>query len=235
MRVTLSRLFALVALSCLASFGMARAQNAVVVELFTSQGCSSCPPADKLLGELAKRDNVIALAMHVDYWDYLGWKDTFASPENTKRQRQYAAKGKRRSIFTPEAIIMGEDSLVGHSKRKIEASLKAHGAAARSVEVAAKAGSGVIAIAVRSYGDNVAISRILLASIMPHSEVEILRGENRGKSIYYHNIVTDLAEVAVWDGKGETRFNARMGQGEPYAVLVQDAVTGKILNAVKVR
>ena len=82
------------------------ADSPVVVELFTSQGCSSCPPADKMLHALAKRDDVIALALHVDYWDYIGWKDQFAQAKFTKRQRNYAALGNRRSIYTPQMIVM---------------------------------------------------------------------------------------------------------------------------------
>jgi len=93
--------------------GQANADGPVVVELFTSQGCSSCPPADKILGELAKRDDVIALSLHVDYWDYLGWKDDFASPAHTARQQGYATALGERMMFTPQMIIGGTDSVVG--------------------------------------------------------------------------------------------------------------------------
>src|SRR5690606_9121092 len=86
----------------------------VVVELFTSQGCSSCPPADALLSELAAQPGVIALALHVDYWDYLGWKDSFASPAFSARQKAYAKSFGRRSIFTPQMVVQGRQALVGH-------------------------------------------------------------------------------------------------------------------------
>ena len=85
------------------------AQTPVVLELFTSQGCSSCPPADALLAELAERPDIIALALHVDYWDYLGWKDSFGSPKYTARQRAYAKAARSRSVYTPEMVVQGED------------------------------------------------------------------------------------------------------------------------------
>ena len=96
-----------------ALFVPAHAQSPVVVELFTSQGCSSCPPADALLHELAGRDDVIALALHVDYWDYIGWEDAFADPAHTQRQRQYALEAGRRSVYTPQMVINGQTAIVG--------------------------------------------------------------------------------------------------------------------------
>ncbi|MBT5374998.1 MAG: DUF1223 domain-containing protein, partial [Rhodospirillaceae bacterium] len=89
----------------------------VVVELFTSQGCSSCPPADAFLNDLSRRDDVIALSLHVDYWDYIGWEDPFATPESTNRQRRYAPVLAARSIYTPQMVIDGAAHEVG-SKRK---------------------------------------------------------------------------------------------------------------------
>lgn len=97
---------------CFAAPGFAQ-RAMVVVELYTSQGCSSCPPADALLHDLAEREDVIALALHVDYWDYIGWKDEFAHPQHAQRQRAYAQKAKRRSIYTPEFIVQGQTDVVG--------------------------------------------------------------------------------------------------------------------------
>ena len=104
----------------------ATAQSPVVVELFTSQGCSSCPPADKLMHELAKRDDVIALALHVDYWDYIGWKDVFAQPEFTARQRAYARLGNRKMIYTPQMVINGRDHVVGSNPKDTNALISSH-------------------------------------------------------------------------------------------------------------
>lgn len=110
----LGTLFALWAAASVVTAPAASAdEKTVVVELFTSQGCSSCPPADALLAELDKSADVIALALHVDYWDYIGWKDSFADPENTERQRGYARAAKARSIFTPQMVIGGVDHVIG--------------------------------------------------------------------------------------------------------------------------
>ena len=99
---------------------LAHAQaSPVVLELYTSQGCSSCPPADALFADLARRDDVIALALHVDYWDYLGWRDAFARPRHTARQKAYAKAARSRTIFTPEMIVQGEDRLKGHAAAAI--------------------------------------------------------------------------------------------------------------------
>ena len=104
-----------------------RAQPApVVVELFTSQGCSSCPPADALLAELAGAEGVIALALHVDYWDYLGWTDSFAAPKHTERQRAYAKAAKSRTIFTPQMVVQGSERLKGHDAERIRNRIEAH-------------------------------------------------------------------------------------------------------------
>ena len=120
------RLFAaLLAAASLAPV-LAQAQaSPVVLELYTSQGCSSCPPADALFADLARRDDVIALALHVDYWDYLGWRDDFARPRHTARQKAYAKAARSRTIFTPEMIIQGEDRLKGHAAAAIVADIAA--------------------------------------------------------------------------------------------------------------
>ena len=109
----MKRIGSLLVAAWLAMSGTPAVAESVVVELFTSQGCSSCPPADEIFGELAQDDRVIALAYHVDYWDYLGWEDAFASPEHTARQRAYAhAKGER-TIYTPQIVVGGVDHAVG--------------------------------------------------------------------------------------------------------------------------
>lgn len=128
-------LAALLAAACLAPT-LTRAQAApVVLELFTSQGCSSCPPADALFAELARRDDVIALALHVDYWDYLGWKDEFARPRHTARQKAYAKAARSRTIFTPEMIVQGEDRLKGHDAAAILADISSRQHAAPGAEL----------------------------------------------------------------------------------------------------
>ena len=111
--------------------GLAQAGGPVVVELYTSQGCSSCPPADAFLArELANRDDVIALALHVDYWDYIGWKDDFADPQHTDRQRDYARAAGQRTIYTPQMIIAGKDHVIGSHPAEVKKLIRAHASAA---------------------------------------------------------------------------------------------------------
>ena len=115
MRPTPKFVFALALAAALAP--AARAQHSpVVIELFTSQGCATCPPADTLLDQLAARPGIIALALHVDYWDYLGWKDAFAQPQFSDRQKAYAKSRRERSVFTPQMIVQGADPVIGHDE-----------------------------------------------------------------------------------------------------------------------
>ena len=104
---------------------VAETRGQVVVELYTSQGCNSCPPADRLLGKLAARDDLVALTFNVDYWDYLGWKDTLAQPAHTERQRHYAAALHNRSVYTPQIVIGGRQHAVGSDAAAVEAAIEA--------------------------------------------------------------------------------------------------------------
>jgi hypothetical protein len=133
---TLSALFAALWIGL---SGSAQAQNQpVVIELFTSQGCSSCPPADAFMHKLAQRSDVIALSMHVDYWDYIGWKDEFGRPENAARQRAYAQTAGRRSVYTPQMIIAGEDSVVGTHPMDVADLIRKHSADTKDVAMKAR-------------------------------------------------------------------------------------------------
>jgi hypothetical protein len=125
--VTLMRTSAAIALGALLAAGPAAAETRAVIELFTSQGCSSCPPADALLAEYADRDDVLALSFNVDYWDMLGWKDTLASHDNTERQRNYALARGDGQVYTPQAVIDGRTHVVGSNRDAIEAALDANG------------------------------------------------------------------------------------------------------------
>ncbi|MDN2565642.1 DUF1223 domain-containing protein [Aquibium sp. A9E412] len=217
----------------------ARAQTATppvrgVVELFTSQGCSACPPADALLGEWARSDDVVALGYHVDYWDYLGWKDTFASPQNTQRQRDYAARLDG-SVYTPQAVVNGGVHLVGSHREAIEARLAAE--APLPVPVVVRETGPTIVIETGAADGHAA--HVVLAYFKPRAAVDVARGENRGRRLTYWNVVTDLHTVGMWHGRAQ-RYElpaselARKG-ASGCAVLLQTADAagrpGRVLGA----
>ncbi|MEO1549430.1 MAG: DUF1223 domain-containing protein [Pseudomonadota bacterium] len=222
------------ALVALLPLGAMAQNNLVMVELYTSQGCSSCPPADAFLGQLDTREDVLALAFHVDYWDYLGWKDEFGKASHTKRQRTYAALGKRRSIFTPEMIIGGSTSLVGHAKRKINAELKAQAATAPLVRLGLQQTQGSVVITLSPISQT-GPATVYLVSYQPKTQVAIKKGENRGHRLTYHNVVLDLVPLGKWSGTGEAQFEATPQNAQArHAVFVQAAPQGAILAAAKV-
>jgi hypothetical protein len=171
-----------------------------VVELFTSQGCSSCPAADKLIGEYAKRDDLLVLSFNVDYWDYLGWKDTLASPDNSDRQRAYAAARGDNDVYTPQVIVNGRDYVVGSDKAKIENALTTSAPLPIGIDLSEKED----AITVHIGEDKmVTHNRATLWLVFYKEEVSvpIERGENSGKTITYTNVVRKLRPIAMWKGE----------------------------------
>lgn len=189
-----------------------------VVELFTSQACSSCPPADAVLGRLVREGHVIALAYHVDYWNYLGWRDTFSSKEFTERQYGYARTLGRENVYTPQAVIDGRDHAVGSNQGAIERKLDAFAAAGNglSVPVTARQSGGKITISV---GRGTGSADILLVYFDNKSTVAIPRGENRGRTVTYWHVVRDVQTVGMWDGKA-------MNMMMPASVLKRSASGG---------
>ena len=176
------------------------AEPKAVVELFTSQGCSSCPPADKLLGELAADDDLIALTVPVTIWDYLGWADTLASPAMTERQIAYArARGDRR-VYTPQVVVSGLDAVVGSDRRAIRAAIRDIGPLPLPVALGKVAGSLKIDVG-GSDAAGITEATIWLMYFDPAVTVPIGRGENRGRTITYHNVVGDMQVLGMWRGK----------------------------------
>lgn len=230
-------------LSSSAVLAQQRAQRPLgVVELFTSQGCSSCPPADRLLSDMVRGGDVVALAYHVDYWDYLGWKDTLATEETTKRQRDYA-QALDSTVYTPQMVINGRTHFPGARGEEIESSLNA---------MAGTSDGLTVDITVSETADSVIIdtgsasgkakAHVVLVYFTPRQAVEIKRGENDGKSIEYWNAVTDLQTIGMWDGKAQ-RFELPRSEVEKLgggcAVLLQvmeeGVRPGPILGAAMVR
>ncbi|MGA8899894.1 DUF1223 domain-containing protein [Bradyrhizobium sp.] len=175
-----------------------------VVELFTSQGCSSCPPADKIIGELAKDPSVIALSMPIDYWDYLGWKDTLADARFSARQKAYSLMRGDRDVYTPQAIVNGEAHVIGSDRAGIEraigATRKSDGV--MSVPVSMKLSGGHITVSVADASKPPAAmhGEVWIYSISKAVPIAIGRGENSGRELTYYNVVRDVLKVGDWNG-----------------------------------
>jgi len=203
-------------------------ERPVVIELYTSQGCSSCPPADALLQELATRDNVVALALHVDYWDYIGWKDKFADPEHTKRQRLYASVAGRRMIYTPQMIINGQEGVVGNRPRDVNELIRKYASKESYVDLDVTRTGDSLRITAKAMDGLTGTMSIQIARYRPKSTVDITKGENAGRTLNYSNIVTELTEVATWDTRRPLDVKALAQGDQPIVVLVQRDGLGPI-------
>ena len=222
------------ALACLMA-GPAASDSPVVVELFTSQGCSSCPPADALLQEFARRDDLIALGLHVDYWDYLGWTDEYASPEYTRRQKAYSRANGDRMIYTPQMVIDGVVRLPGNRALSVQRAIderqmvKGEGPdiaiSRRGMTVEIEAG------AERLPGGPV---EVMVASFDPALDVAVTGGENAGHHLEYTNVVTKLMPVGRWDGTSRLKVAVEMPEG-PVAVFLQKPGMGEVIAAAQLR
>lgn len=211
-------------------------ENPVLVELFTSQGCSSCPPADALLHELAQREDVIALAFHVDYWDYIGWKDSFGDPKHAERQRAYASTAGRRTIYTPEMMVQGQSEIVGAKPMKLAKAIAQHARADQKVALKASRSEDQLVITAQMLnGATGGKMQVYVLRFTPNESVEIKRGENRGKTLKYANIVSDLTAVAHWDGAAPLTLDYVVTGDKPVVVIIQGAEAGPVLAAVVVR
>jgi len=182
----------------------AQADPRAVVELFTSQGCSSCPAADKVLGELAKDPNVIALSLPIDYWDYLGWKDTLADSRFTARQKAYSRARGDRDVYTPQMIVNGSAQVIGSDRAKIAGAIdttkKADGVMSVPVSVSLSGKQINVSIAASSKGPAAKHGEVWICSVSKSVPILIGRGENRGREVTYHNVVRNLLKVGDWNG-----------------------------------
>ena len=182
----------------------AHADPRAVVELFTSQGCSSCPAADNILGELAKDPSVIALSMPIDYWDYLGWKDTLADARFSARQKAYSHMRGDRDVYTPQVIVNGSVHLIGSDRAGIEGAIgdtkKADGV--MSVPVSMTLAGKQISVSVASSGTASAEAHgeVWICSISKAVPISIGRGENSGRQVTYYNVVRNLLKIGDWNG-----------------------------------
>ncbi len=206
----------------------------VAVELFTSQGCSSCPPADALIEKLAKEPNIIAITRPVTYWDNLGWKDTLGREANTVLQRSYAARGGEGSgVYTPQAMVQGEAATVGSSEAKLRRLIAAE---------KQKPGPAIAARATADGGRTIMIAQpvkasasVLVVAMKSEAVVRIGAGENGGRVVRYTNVVLAETEVGRWQGGSATitvpgRIMKQPG-ADRYAILLREGAAGRIVAA----
>ena len=174
-----------------------------VIELFTSQGCSSCPPADKLLATLAKDPSVIAISLPVDYWDRLGWKDTLAKHAFTERQQAYAAVRGDGQVYTPQAVVNGSEHAVGSQASAVEAAI---GATQQNLRVAlnAERKADNLLVSIGASEGQAVEGTVLLLPVLDSREVAIGRGENARSKVTYTNVVRDIIPAGQWSGKALT-------------------------------
>lgn len=221
----------------LAAGAQAADRPLVVVELFTSQGCASCPPADKFLAHLAQRDDVLALSLHVDYWDYIGWADSFARPEHTSRQRAYSQAAGLRSIYTPQMIIAGSDHIIGFKPMEVADYIEMYHDKPARVLLMVREQAGYLQLEAKP-ATHAALPAEIMAVLVTFTAVEsvkVARGENRGKTLVYANIVTGMTELGSWDGQGVFTLEAPLDSDGPAAVFLQEAGPGEILAAARLR
>jgi hypothetical protein len=222
-----SRCLTFVAVAVCASAAVAHADPRAVVELFTSQGCSSCPPADKLLGELANDPSLVSISLPIDYWDYLGWKDTLADPRHTARQKSYAKLRGDREVYTPQVVVNGSLHALGSDRSAIERAVgeSRKNPAALALPVLLKVGDGRLSVALPDSNDG-HVAEVWICGLTKAITVSIKRGENRGKNITYFNVVRHWMKLDTWDGKAHSwsvpiRDIAADGDVDRAAVLVQ--------------
>lgn len=209
----------------------ARDAHPVVVELYTSQGCSACPPADELLTELAARDDVIALALHVDYWNYLGWTDTLSAPGHAKRQKRLMRALGERMMYTPQAVIDGLRGVVGSDREAVEAAIAEARAQPRPVTVTMTQEGDLIRARAQA---SQPVTALLVYMVYDHPlDVSIGAGENGGMTVTYVNAVRALMPMGRWTG-AQGAWTLPAPQDARGAALLLQEPGGRIIGAARI-
>lgn len=207
-----------------------------VIELFTSQGCSSCPPADAMVVALAQDDEIIALTLHVDYWDYLGWRDTLAKPAFSERQRDYAQLRGDRGVFTPQMVVNGQEACIGSDEHALSTSLTKATREHERLPVPIRVNRDGSELTIALEGDYPGGGNLYLMMVEPEISVAIKRGENKGREAHYANVVRQISRVAQWDGEARTIVTAMSVPGDGFVVMLQqeqDGRAGRIIGAAR--
>jgi hypothetical protein len=205
-----------------------------VVELYTSQGCSSCPPADRVLGELSTLPNVIALAFHVDYWDNIGWRDHYSIPNAVERQHRYVQSLGLSSAFTPQAIVDGRSSFVGSDKRQILDALA--DPVGQTVPVSIEVSDGMLIVGVPERQDRKNY-QVFVAAYLPQATTPVGRGENTGRTLQEFNIVRQFRSIGTWSGHAavfRTPVDSFPADASRVAVLLQRDGQGPITGSAAI-
>ncbi|WP_321386062.1 DUF1223 domain-containing protein [Rhizobium sp.] len=233
------------AIVCAASFSVAMAQDEHafkgVVELFTSQGCVSCPPADKAFEVLANRPDVVALAYHVDYWNYRGWTDTLGSADNTARQYAYAKSFARSGVYTPQAVLNGRAQMKGTDSQALSGKMESLKNSGNGLTVKVNAAIRGDELSV-NIGKGQGQADVVVVYFKRRKDVDVLKGENKGQRITYFNSVTDIQSVGMWRGDDVSiSLPAKVLRNDGcdgFAVLLQSSTPsgdpGQILGATMV-
>ncbi|MBU6297319.1 MAG: DUF1223 domain-containing protein [Alphaproteobacteria bacterium] len=244
-QVSTAALFAVAMLAGAVTGAVAGEARPVLVELYTSQGCSSCPPADALLAELTRRKDLIAMSLPITYWDMLGWKDTLATGANTKRQKAYAAAMGRGGVYTPQVIVDGVTDVVGSRTNQVEAAIRA----AERAEASAKNAAWSVGIDLSRTPQklHVAITgapsaargksqaTIWIFRLRSSATVHIAAGENKGRTMTYRNVVNGIQDIGHWNGRAISLDLPHTGPKVPphdgVVVVVQQGGYGRIIGA----
>lgn len=222
--------------ACMVALPAHADESPVVVELFTSQGCIACPPADLVLNELAEDDSILALSWAVDYWDYLGWKDTFGSAQNTVRQEYYNREFGQKGVYTPQMIINGRHQVIGSRKKDVLALVERARAEQDLARVSLSGDRTHLEVLIEGEAPR---GKAVVRVIWYKSEeiVYVRNGDNRGKSLRYSNVVRGSDIMGQWDGN-KVILPIDLGPiiasgADCVAIIVQDGEYGPILGAAK--
>ncbi len=228
--MTLARILIAALLLMYHGAAVAAGKPLTVVELYTSQGCAACPPANAFLAELAEQEGLLALSFHVDYWNYLGWEDPFSSAVYSERQRQYAVYFDSRNVYTPQMVIQGTHQTVGSNRPEVKRAISAAASLPRIDMVLTTGDGGVtISLPAAALADS---AKVFVVTFDDERITAVKRGENRGKELRSRNVVRYLKQVADWDGKAtQIPVSYADAQGDRGAVLLQSAKSGAILGA----
>jgi len=208
-------------------------KNPVVIELFTSQGCSSCPPADMLASRLAKDSSLLVISRPVTYWDRLGWKDTLAREDNTRLQRAYARKGNAGSgVYTPQMVVNGGGGAVGSREHDIRSLVRLSKTDGPTIDAKKDAAGGVT---VTISGKSLYMAGVSLLALSSSETVRVGRGENGGRKLHYTNVVKDERNLGSWRGDAMSikipKEYLRVSGADKYAVILQRPGAGAIIGA----